>query len=897
MSEFNININKNISAEAPKSASTSAAVSSSSSQAIPIVSKPSIDEILKKLGITKEQYNELIIKHPGFDTLSREEQIKIIAAKSDIQADVAEEAKVETKQAGVVNANVTENAVNQEHNHDEIHSASSDTTFDKAGFNKSNLNKKGEILAYELAKNKFLYGDSKNPKTEEDWNKLTDEERNAIVNPILEAEKSHKGEFAQIFGRKGQHSVADSLMSEIQAANRLGMSTDKFKELSSEQKEEVLYDYLQDVKTEDQIYNRKSSLSKSDKEFLDRTNLLAESTNYYFKTVKGEERNVCPGTVSGILKSEKLNIEKVQLAYLKDKVENGKELSEYEKAQYNYLKDVDAKSAKDDKLVEIANNEEIKPNEPPSLYAQIKKSEYADEYNSAIPTNKADVLNNILLKKHGRNTKEYHDAVMACALDARRAGDLALAQDLATKAVKYAGKYAIDISEPPVATELLLINRAIPELDSESAAAYANNAENKIENKKLRTAVAQSIQINSIEEQRPAIAKVHIKSRDEETQLGVVNNLRNSSKKSETQNDVDKVIRENGTVAVRKQAVKTTGMLNKDVQLPSLSRQLEDKIPELVETAAEVPSTLHKDNQTPAFKHVRAVAQDLPPEITKRVEKTLADQIAKSHKDNQLDMHNDIMKSKYDDVLEHAANNINKYDESVQADAIKSTYATGNEKAIEACNLQIDKCKGDLSSVQNEINANVAQMEAKYTQKAAETVADSLTNIAQAQNANQMTSQAQSEYKQQLITSFMKADSAERYKMISKLPSNIKSDVYLMMCKYCPKLLSSDMIGDIVQMGYGRTILRTDGVSAAIKFELVHKMLSSDSSNKKIASTYVFENEAIFAEATRDKALAVVQNTKIDTSDNKYASKPENLGNNNNNEVKKLKQGFLNTLG
>ena len=258
---------------------------------------------------------------------------------------------------------------------------------------------------------------------------------------------------------------------------------------------------------------------------------------------------------------------------------------------------------------------------------------------------------------------------------------------------------------------------------------------------------------------------------------------------------------------------------------------------------------------------------------------------------------NDIMKSKYDDVLEHAANNINKYDESVQADAIKSTYATGNEKAIEACNLQIDKCKGDLSSVQNEINANVAQMEAKYTQKAAETVADSLTNIAQAQNANQMTSQAQSEYKQQLITSFMKADSAERYKMISKLPSNIKSDVYLMMCKYCPKLLSSDMIGDIVQMGYGRTILRTDGVSAAIKFELVHKMLSSDSSNKKIASTYVFENEAIFAEATRDKALAVVQNTKIDTSDNKYASKPENLGNNNNNEVKKLKQGFLNTLG
>ena len=72
MSELNINLNKTIATEAPKSASTTAAVSASSSQAIPIVSKPSIDEILKKLGITKEQYNELIIKHPVFDTLSRD---------------------------------------------------------------------------------------------------------------------------------------------------------------------------------------------------------------------------------------------------------------------------------------------------------------------------------------------------------------------------------------------------------------------------------------------------------------------------------------------------------------------------------------------------------------------------------------------------------------------------------------------------------------------------------------------------------------------------------------------------------------------------------------------------------------------------------------------------------
>lgn len=50
------------------------------------------------------------------------------------------------------------------------------------------------------------------------------------------------------------------------------------------------------------------------------------------------------------------------------------------------------------------------------------------------------------------------------------------------------------------------------------------------------------------------------------------------------------------------------------------------------------------------------------------------------------------MNSKYDEVLEHAASNIYKYDESAQADAIKYTYETNNTKAIDACNGQIEQC-------------------------------------------------------------------------------------------------------------------------------------------------------------------------------------------------------------
>lgn len=440
------------------------------------------------------------------------------------------------------------------------------------------------------------------------------------------------------------------------------------------------------------------------------------------------------------------------------------------------------------------------------------------------------------------------------------------------KQVDAAHKLAVSVSDGSVSDEAAGdITRAIPKNFNKEAVAPATIEVNRVSKASVNAT------IENLENKQYSV----------EQQYEIFNDVPKNSKLYKKENKE----------LLAKNIGKTDDSIEMNLNENYIKFAEENKDADLLNAVGEGTYLYAKDNQRAASKNVMQASNSFEKEEAVKIQKTLADQIAKCHKDNQLDMHNDIMKSKYDDVLEYASSNINKYDESVQADAIKSTYATGNEKAIEACNLQIDKCKGDLSSVQNEINANVAQMEAKYAQKSAETVADVFVNISKAKD-NVVTYEAQQENKKQLISNFMKADSAERYKMISKLPSNIKSDVYLMMCKYCPKLLSSDMIGDIVQMGYGRTILRTDGVSPSIKFELVHKMLSSDSSNKKIASNYVFENEAIFADATRDKALAVVQNTKIDNSDNKYASKPENLGNSNNNEeMKKLKQGFLNTLG
>ncbi|MBO6087767.1 hypothetical protein J6P92_05410, partial [bacterium] len=46
-----------------------------------------------------------------------------------------------------------------------------------AEFVKLSKEQKVEVLVQELAKNKFLYGDSDNRKTEEDWNALSEEDR------------------------------------------------------------------------------------------------------------------------------------------------------------------------------------------------------------------------------------------------------------------------------------------------------------------------------------------------------------------------------------------------------------------------------------------------------------------------------------------------------------------------------------------------------------------------------------------------------------------------------------------------------------------------------------------------------------------------------------------------
>ena len=93
---------------------------------------------------------------------------------------------------------------------------------------------------------------------------------------------------------------------------------------------------------------------------------------------------------------------------------------------------------------------------------------------------------------------------------------------------------------------------------------------------------------------------------------------------------------------------------------------------------------MNKEYQTKGFETLHSnINKHFDGEDAIKYSKSLADQIQNCDKSNQLDMHKEIMTSKYSEVIEHAAGNIKNYDASVQPEAIESVIATGNTRAVE----------------------------------------------------------------------------------------------------------------------------------------------------------------------------------------------------------------------
>lgn len=267
------------------------------------------------------------------------------------------------------------------------------------------------------------------------------------------------------------------------------------------------------------------------------------------------------------------------------------------------------------------------------------------------------------------------------------------------------------------------------------------------------------------------------------------------------------------------------------------------------------------------FEATKNLAQD--DQVT--AQKGWADVIKDCDASVQLDMHKTVMTSQFDEVLEHASSNIYQYDKSVQADAIKISYDTGNQKAIDAVNAQLDKCDAKaVEAVGSDVIARETQAtETRYTQEVAKQVAEfnqkyqELTGTTAQDN---ILPDAE-EQKVNFVKNFLSATPQEQYKLLSKIPQAWQGTVFSKICQYCPNLLSG-----LVKQGYGKQILKTPGMPSDVIYKVINTMLTCGASDKKDASKYVVDHKYLFTESTLERCEEILASSK--GREKKYSSAP-----------------------
>ena len=264
-------------------------------------------DLCSKLGITQEQYVKLCTENPQFLTLSFEEQLKFIKnIKQSVDTSAATDETTDTSAGSDVAAEASTN------------NGSDEKTITKSRFSKMSLRKKFDVYSTELAKNQFLYGDADNKKTIEDWNNLSKEEQQKLI----EQQKTILSKKQGVLNKRNAKAWLDTSMTELYAATKIAeLSLADFKKIPRGQQEEYIYDYLFEQDEKD--------LSITDLIRLRETELLCASAQY----ISGSDMKPCPAKAREILDSQKVSSVEAEYEYLKNKLENpqGEEkLTKYE---------------------------------------------------------------------------------------------------------------------------------------------------------------------------------------------------------------------------------------------------------------------------------------------------------------------------------------------------------------------------------------------------------------------------------------------------------------------------------------------------------------------------------------------------------------------------------------
>lgn len=264
---------------------------------IDMTSNNAKQELLERLGITEVQLDTICEKYVDFYSKSPEEQ-SIIVNNFDY-----------SQNANAVSPETSEDISDMEtsgFNHVEFASLSNE--------------KKVDVYAQELARNRFLFGNSEGGRIQSSWEQLSDIQKQELIsaakNDIVKNGSEGK------FDDKEINKILQYGLTKVQAANKKGISFDALKAMGDNEAKEVIHEYVVDVD--------KENLSKGQQQYLQHQKDLTQAIVEYAKNKGinlGELPDVLsPAEVKQYCKQLGVTDIDVQKAYLLNLKENGNNL-------------------------------------------------------------------------------------------------------------------------------------------------------------------------------------------------------------------------------------------------------------------------------------------------------------------------------------------------------------------------------------------------------------------------------------------------------------------------------------------------------------------------------------------------------------------------------------------
>lgn len=685
-----------------------------------------INQLCQRLQIKKEQLNVLLELYPDFYSFDPAKQAEIVKNNATISnlnngVDVAEN----VNQNNAISSGDTQNTETTNNAETTNNTENAETTlFNHKEFSNYSMKEKVNVYALEVAKNKFLYQEGNTTKSIKDWDSLSEAEKNKLVKNELDV--LIKDNSKNLYDEKSINSYFDNKMTKLQTANYLEQNIDDFDKKDSRYIATSIHDYL--------FSQDEENLSKKQKAYIENQYVLSKAVLKACKD-KGDtsitdvdsynlaEDEIAKKFDKNGLLSDTTRLE-VQMKYLQDKVNKGIQLDETEKNVYNRINKL-VNTEEGQAFLQAVKYRSSHPNEQVNFgrIDELMKSEFGEDFKTAVnnedkafvvkayinkksenlsPEEKAKVVNELLIElMYNKNNAELitdvHEDTVKNSDDETQSilaknSEVGLAELNAMNANQY---------NTPGLTNLAKTQEELLNSDSQRAEMLAGATMKNISDEKFSVVSPLYAASASIKIEKTQVDRAY--NVDTSTPEGV---------KIQESTLVDTY--NNSTLEVCTDAAKRICYTHKSIQLPLTGIYSQNKDIAKAMNESGTITRYHKDNIASAshMLRVRFEQEDFSKDESISQLNILADNITKVKDGNiQLAMHNDIMQSKYTEVQEHAAGNIKYYDPTVQADALETVLASGNEKAIESA---VENVKYAPECVKSEMNEVV---EAYVTEK------------------------------------------------------------------------------------------------------------------------------------------------------------------------------------